>query len=446
MSSKGGAKEGPGLKVAVMASAGAAVEWYDFFIYGTAAALVFPHLFFPADLPPFVAQIASFSTFAVGFIARPVGGALFGHFGDRHGRKNALVVAMFMMGISTTLIGFLPGYASIGVLAPLSLVLLRFVQGLAVGGQWGGAALLAIETAPEGKRGFYGSFVQVGVPLGVVLANSVFLLISLMTSDESFMQWGWRIGFIISIVLILIGIAIHFGVNEPDEGDRTDTPEVGAQPAQSPIVHAIRHHWKAILLAGGAFVANNTCFYVAITYAVAYGSVEVGVDRDLLLLAVMVASLVMIPVLLVCGALSDRFGRLGIFQVGAVLSGVWAFAIFPLIETGVPFFVLAAIAVALILISFMYGPQAALFAELFPKSVRYSGASLGYQIGSVVGGGFAPIIATALYAEFGTSTAISGYLAAMCAVSFISVVLLGLQARNRESAARRFATPQESFQ
>lgn len=417
----------PGLKVAVMASASAAVEWYDFFIYGTAAALIFPHLFFPADLPLFVAQIASFSTFAVGFIARPVGGMLFGHMGDTHGRKRALVAAMLIMGVSTVLIGLLPTYAQVGVWAPLMLVALRFVQGLAVGGQWGGAALLAIESAPANRRGFYGSFVQAGVPLGVVLANTVFLITSASMSDAAFMTWGWRIGFLVSVLLIVIGLLIHFKVAEPD-APRKDAPKAEVR-RRSPLFQAVRSHWREILLAGGTFVANNTCFYVAITYAVAYGATSVGLDRNLLLGAVMVGSLVMVPGLMACGALSDRFGRKGIFLIGAVVSGIWAFAVFPMIDSGSPVQVVAAITVQLLFISLMYGPQAALFAELFPKSIRYSGASLGYQVGAVVGGGFAPIIATALFARYESSLSISIYLAAMCAVSFLSVILLGQRLR-----------------
>lgn len=421
-----------GLKVAMMASAGAAVEWYDFFIYGTAAALVFPKLFFPADLPPFVALIASFSTFAVGFIARPLGGMVFGHFGDMHGRKRALVVAMFVMGASTTLIGLLPAYAQIGVLAPLLLVIMRFAQGLAVGGQWGGAALLAIESAPPNRRGFYGSFVQVGVPLGVVLANTVFLVVSAVTAESSFMAWGWRIGFVASVILILIGYVMHRSVEEAVHGeDATDaafSTSADAAPARSPLVEVLVNHWRTVLLAGGAFVANNVCFYIAITYAIAYGSTTVGVPRDILLAAVMAGSALMIPVLLACGAASDRFGRRGVFLTGAALSGLWAFAVFPLLETGSGVAIFVAITVQLVFVSMMYGPQAALFAELFPKSVRYSGASLGYQIGAVVGGGFAPIIATALFARYASSLPIAVYLAAMCVVSFFSVLLLGRRA------------------
>lgn len=427
MSALNDSGKGPGLKVAVMASAGAAVEWYDFFIYGTAAALVFPHLFFPADLPPFVAQIASFSTFAVGFVARPLGGVLFGHYGDTHGRKRALVVAMFIMGLSTTLIGLLPGYARIGIWAPLSLVALRFIQGLAVGGQWGGAALLAIESAPARRRGFYGSFVQVGVPLGVLLANLVFLGVSALSADDVFIAWSWRIGFLASVLLIVIGFVIHFGVSEPAP-DKAITTQASPR-GPSPLALAAQGHWREILLAGGAFVANNTCFYIAITYSVAYGATTVGISRELLLLSVMAGSFVMIPVLIGCGALSDRYGRRGIFLLGALLSGLWAFAVFPLIEAATPVAVVLAITVQLVFIAMMYGPQAALFAELFPKSVRYSGASLGYQIGAVVGGGFAPIIATALFAHYQSRTPISIYLATMCAVSFVSIILLGRRMR-----------------
>jgi len=412
------------IKVVAMASAGAAVEWYDFFIYGTAAALVFPKLFFPPELPEFVAQIAAFSTFAVGFIARPIGGMLFGHFGDLHGRKRALVLAMMMMGASTTMIGLLPSYATAGSLAPLLLVLLRFVQGLAVGGQWGGAALLAIESAPPNRQGFYSSFVQVGVPLGVVLANAVFLVASALIDPAGFLAWGWRIGFLISVGLIFIGLYIHWNVAEPD-GEASPVKESAPAARPSPLLAVLREHLREVLLAGGAFVANNVCFYIAITYVVAYGTSSVGIAREVLLFAVMVGSVAMIPALILCGALSDRFGRRGIFLLGAILSGFWAFAIFPLIESGAPLAVTLAITVALIFVSMMYGPQAALFAELFPKDVRYSGASLGYQIGSVVGGGFAPIIATALFARYQSSGPIAIYLCAMCAVSLVSILLLG---------------------
>ncbi len=418
------------IKIALTASAGAAIEWYDFFIYGTAAALVFPKLFFRPDLPPFVAQIAAFSTFTVGFVARPIGGVLFGHLGDVAGRKRALAVALLVMGIATTCIGLLPDYSAIGFGAPLLLVALRFVQGLAIGGQWGGAALMAIESAPPGTRGFYSSFVQVGVPIGVVLANVVFLVVSSLTSPEQFQAWGWRLPFLFSIALVGIGIFVHVSLEEPEEFERA-TPRADAAntPSQSlPFVRLLKGHGTDVLLAGGAALANNTCFYIAITYAVAYGTATVGVSQQTMLGAVMIGSVVMVPALIACGRLSDTFGRRGIFMVGAALAGMWAFALFPLIEHGSMTSIATAITVELILLSLIYGPQAALFAEIFPVEVRYSGTSVGYQIGAVFGGGFAPIIATALFQRFQSSFPIAVYIAAMCAATLVSIGILAARA------------------
>jgi metabolite-proton symporter len=426
------------LKVALTASAGAAVEWYDFFIYGTAAALVFPKLFFPADLPPFVAQIAAFATFSVGFFARPVGGAVFGHFGDIVGRKRALVTALITMGLATAAIGLLPPYAAIGVAAPLLLVALRFVQGFAVGGQWGGAALLAIESAPAGRRGYFGSFVQIGVPLGVLLANVVFLVVGAVLTPDAFLAWGWRIPFLISLLLVAIGLYIQLRLEESAEFEgraHENGTAVPSRPARSPILSVLASHPREVLLAGGAFVANNTCFYVAITYVVAFGTATLGLPKTVMLAAVMIGSVVMAPALILCGWISDHWGRRPPFMLGAALCGLWAFAFFPLIETGSPALIALSVSVALVLISLMYGPQAALFAELFPVEVRYSGASLGYQFGSVLGGGFAPIIASALFERFGSSTPIAIYLAATCAISLACTAALGRRARRLVQSA-----------
>jgi metabolite-proton symporter len=414
------------VKVALTAAAGATIEWYDFFIYGTAAALVFPKLFFPSSIPPFAAQLAAFSTFAVGFIARPVGGVFFGHFGDRVGRKRALVTALVMMGLGTSAIGILPSYARAGVLAPVLLVLLRFVQGFAVGGQWGGAALLAIESAPKNRQGYYGSFVQVGVPLGVILANVIFLIFSAKVAPSAFLAWGWRVPFLLSLALVGVGIYVQLNLEESAEFEKAAevAVEENAIRTRSPILAVLASHPKEIALAGGAFIANNTCFYIAITYAVAYGASTLHLSRNLMLSGVLIGSVFMIPTLMLCGAISDRWGRRPPFMWGAALTALWAFAFFPLIETGQPWAITLSIAVELIFISMMYGPQAALFAELFPVEVRYSGASLGYQLGAVFGGGFAPIIATALYERFHASLAVATYLSIMCLISLGCTALL----------------------
>jgi metabolite-proton symporter len=423
--------------VALTACAGATIEWYDFFIYGTAAALVFPKLFFPASLPPYVAQIAAFSTFAVGFIARPIGGVLFGQLGDVFGRKRALVTALILMGLATASVGLLPSYADLGERAPIILVALRFIQGLAVGGQWGGAALLAIESAPANRRGFYGSFVQIGVPLGLIFANLVFLGVSRNTTSAEFQDWGWRIPFLLSVALVGLGLYIQLNLEETPDFDAAKAKRQAAgerKKLRVPVLAVLFSHPKEILLAAGAFVANNTSFYIAITYVVAYGVSNLHLSRDLMLSSIMIASLIMSPVLIICGWISDHWGRLPLFILGAALTCIFALAFFPLIDTGEPRNVFIAIAVELGLLSLMYGPQAALFAELFPVELRYSGASIGYQLGAVVGGGLAPIIATALYATFQTSTAIGAYLFAMCFVSLVSALMLRGRARAAHGA------------
>jgi len=418
-------------KVIGTSLAASSIEWYDFFIYGTAAALVFPKLFFDAGLPPAVAQIAAFSTFAVGFIARPVGGILFGHFGDRFGRKRALVAALLIMGTATTLIGCLPSYATIGVAAPLALIVLRFAQGLAVGGQWGGAALMAVESAPPGQRGYYGSFPQLGVPVGVVLANAVFLLMAELVSPGAFLAWGWRVPFLLSLILVGLAIFVQLRMEDTPEFKALEVLEdqaaeaVRAVRSRNPILEVIKKHPKEILLAAGSFVAPNGCFYIIITYAVSYTTSRLGMERPTVLTAVLLGALLTAPVTPIGGALSDRFGRRGVFMAGAVLTGLWGLVFWPLIDTAQFPLVLLAISGGLAFQTLMYAPQAALFAELFSTEVRYSGASLGYQMGAIFGGGFAPIIAGALLeANGGNAMSIGYYMAGLCAVSLLSVFLL----------------------
>lgn len=413
-------------KVALTAGAGATIEWYDFFVYGTAAALVFPKIFFAADLPPLVAQLAAFSTFAVGFVARPFGGVVFGHFGDLFGRKRALLVALLSMGLATTAIGFLPTYQDAGFVSPLLLLALRFIQGIAVGGQWGGAALMAIESAPQGRSGYYGSFVQIGVPLGVVLSNMVFFLMVTAFPRDTFDAWGWRVPFILSIALVFVGIYIQTRLEESVEFEKATRSQASAPEGRrkSPVLQVLIHHPRKIVLAGGAFIASNTCFYAAITYAVSYGDTVLHLSRGALLACVVAASVVMVPGLLFFGALSDRWGRSTLFMAGAALTGLWSFAFFPLLETLSYPAVLAALTVELVCLSVMYGPQAALFAELFPVEVRYSGASLGYQLGAVIGGGCAPIVATALFAKYASTLPISVFLFGVCFISLTCTYFL----------------------
>ena len=419
-------------KVALTALAGASIEWYDFFLYATAAALVFPSVFFP-DSSPTMGLILSFGTFAFGFIARPLGGILFGHFGDRVGRKRTLVIALMMMGIASTLIGLLPTFATIGIAAPILLSLLRFTQGLAIGGQWGGAMLLVTESAPADKRGYYGAYAQAGAPVGVILANVAFMIISYTVSEDAFMQWGWRIPFISSVLLIGISMYVQLNMEETEafkelqelqKKKQAEQPEA-AVVRRSPVLEAIAKYPKRIALAAGAFLSIQVAFYILIGFVLAYGTDAdgAGMTRDQMLFAVLLASVLQVPVQFMAAAYSDRNGRRGIFMLGAILTGVWAFALFPLIDTGSFWLIVLALSGGLMFLGMMYGPQAAFFTELFSTDVRYSGASLGYQVGAILGGAFAPTIATILWVEY-SIVWVSVYIAVASVLSLISVMML----------------------
>ena len=395
-------------RVAMTSLAGTSIEWYDFFLYGTAAAVIFPKAFFPQDLPTMVLLIISFSTLAVGFLARPLGGIVFGHFGDRIGRKRTLVVALMMMGVATTLIGLLPTYSSIGIAAPLMLVALRFVQGFAIGGQWGGAMLLVTESAPADQRGWYGAYAQAGAPIGVILANLAFIGVSSSMSDEAFMDWGWRLPFIASIVLIGISMYIQLKIEDTEafrclSDAQTDSDTAPQVVERSPVIVAIRKYPKRIMLAAGAFLSVQVTFYILIAFVIAYGmnSPSIELSRDTMLTAVLIAAAFMVPTQFYFSGLSDRIGRKSVYRWGAILTGVWGFALFPLIDTGSPILICVAITMGLLFLGMQYGPQAAYFTELFSTEVRYSGASLGYQIGAIVGGALAPTIAVLLWNNFG---------------------------------------------
>ena len=415
-------------KVALTALAGTSIEWYDFFLYGAAAALIFPTAFF-GEVPATTALILSLLTFAAGFIARPIGGIIFGHFGDKIGRKKPLISALMLMGISSTLIGLLPTYSMIGALAPILLTILRFAQGLAIGGQWGGAMLLVTESAPSNQRGYYGAFAQAGAPIGVILANLALIITSALVSDEFFNTWGWRIPFLASAVLILVSMYIQLNLEDTKafkelavhRNEQANDEKTAIQ--KSPIVEAVRKYPKRIMLAAGAFINIQVTFYILIAFLLAYGVQSAGMARDDMLTSVLIASAVMVPMQFLFSSYSDRNGRRGIFMLGAVLSGLWAFAIFPLVDTGSFWLITLAVSGGMVFLAMMYGPQAAFFTELFSTEVRYSGATLGYQFGAIIGGAFAPTIAVKLWTEFDIFW-VSVYMSFSALLTLLSVMAL----------------------
>lgn len=421
-------KESSMRKVALTSLAGTSIEWYDFFLYGAAAALVFPTAFF-GEIPESTALILSLLTFAAGFIARPIGGIIFGHYGDKVGRKKTLVAALMLMGIASTLIGLLPTYAMIGVTAPILLTTLRFAQGLAIGGQWGGAMLLVTESAPSNKRGYYGAFAQAGAPIGVILANLAFIATSALLPDEAFMSWGWRIPFLASAILIGISMYIQLTMedtkafrelqNHQKSIDSNENREI----KKSPVLEALIKYPKRIALAAGAFLSIQVTFYILVAFLLAYGVTSADMSRDDMLSAVLIGSAIMVPVQFMFSSYSDRNGRKGIFMTGAILTAIWAFAIFPLVDTGNFWLIVLAVTFGLSFLAMMYGPQAAFFTELFSTEVRYSGATLGYQLGAIAGGAFAPTIAAKLWTDFDIFW-VSVYIAIASILTLLSVMSL----------------------
>nr|WP_243788842.1 MFS transporter [Saccharopolyspora gloriosae] len=399
---------------------GTTIEWFDFFIYGTAAALVFNKLFFP-EFDPLMGTLASFATFAVGFIARPLGGVLFAHFGDRHGRKPVLVLSLLLMGVATVLMGVLPTYETIGVAAPLLLTLLRFAQGLGVGGEWGGAALMAVEHAPAHRRGFYGSWPQIGVPAGLLLGNLTFSALSASVSDAEFLAWGWRVPFLCSAVLIVIGFFIRLRISESPVFEQAARSE---PHSRTPVLDVLREHPRIVALAAGSFLATNATFYVGTTWIVSYATTSLDYERTSILNANALLSFVDIPLMLAFGLLSDRIGRRGMSMAGMAGLAVFAVPYFLLVDSGsIMLFLMGGIVVQVCRTA-VYGPQSAYFSELFSTRFRYSGASLAYQLAAILGGGLAPMICTALYSWTGSSMAIAGYVVVLCLISLGSSYLL----------------------
>ena len=405
---------------AVMASTvGTTIEWYDFFLYGTAAALIFPTVFFPGQ-DPFAGIIAAFGTQFVGFAARPIGAAIFGHYGDRIGRKSTLVATLLLMGIGTTLIGVLPGYVSIGIAAPILLTVLRLVQGIAVGGEWGGSVLLAMEWGDKRRRGFMASWPQLGVPLGLLLSTALVQLMSRLTGPD-FLTWGWRIPFLFSIVLVGVGLYVRLRVMEsPEFAAAKKTQTV----AHRPLAEVIKKQWRDILLAAFVRLSEQAPFYLFITFVLTYGTKQLQLERDNLLTDTLIAAAIGLVSVPLFGYLSDRIGRKLMYGIGIVCTGLFAFPYFGLLDTRVSGLVLLAIVVSLIFHDMQYGPQAALIAETFGTNVRYSGAGLGYQLASVIAGGPAPLIAAAILATTGSSTGIAWYIVGCAVISMIALVLM----------------------
>ncbi|GII23945.1 MFS transporter [Planosporangium mesophilum] len=406
-------------RAVIASTVGTTIEWYDFFLYGTVAALVFPKLFFPHSSPT-AGVLASFTTLFVGFAARPVGAAIFGHFGDRIGRKATLVTTLLLMGIATALMGVLPGYATLGVAAPILLTLLRLLQGIGVGGEWGGSVLLSMEWGTKARRGLMASMPQLGVPLGLLLSTGMVRLFSNLSGD-AFATWGWRIPFLFSVVLIGIGLYVRLRVLESP-----DFVEVKQQRAvvRQPVWAAFREHPREILSSAFVRLSEQAPFYLFITYVLTYGTQELKLPRGVLLNDTLVAAalgLISVPLF---GHLSDRFGRKLIYGIGIVCTGLYAFPYFHLLNTRSSGMVLLAIVISLVVHDIQYGPQAALIAESFGTNVRYSGAGMGYALASVIAGGPAPLIAAALYQRTGSSTAISWYIVGCAVVAMIALVLM----------------------
>jgi metabolite-proton symporter len=406
-------------RVVVASFIGTTIEWYDFFLYGTAAALVFNQLFFPT-FDPLAGTMAALATYSVGFFARPVGGVVFGHFGDRLGRKSMLVTTLMMMGLATFLIGVLPTYAQVGVAAPVLLVLLRFVQGFGVGGEWGAAVLMAVEHGHRGRRGLYASWVQAGVPAGLLLATAVFNLCALLP-DEKFLRWGWRVPFLLGIALLGVGLFIRLRVLESPLFAQLQNR---SKAVRVPLVDVIRRYPRNVLLAMGARFAENGCFYIFTVFVLTYATVQLGLPKTTILNGVLLASAVQFVVIPVFGILSDHAGRRPVYLGGAWALALFAFPFFGMIDTGHTWTIWLAIIAGLIVHAAMYAPQAAFFSELFGTEVRYSGASVGYQFASPLAGGLAPLIATALMQwSGGRPWPVAVYLIALATITIVSVWL-----------------------
>jgi metabolite-proton symporter len=409
------------LRRAVIASTvGTAIEWYDFFLYGVVTPLIFAKLFFPND-DPLVGTLNAFAIYFGGFVARPIGAAIFGHYGDRIGRKATLISTLMLMGVATFLVGFVPSYASIGIWGAIILTVLRIIQGIGVGGEWGGSVLMSMEWSKSASnRGLVASWPQFGVPCGLFLANLAFLVFSYLSGDE-FTTWGWRVPFFLSIILVGVGLWIRLGIMETPVFQRLLTEK---KIERQPMVEVCRRYWKEILLSAFVRMAEQAPFYLFTTYVFAYGTGVLKLSRDFLLFAVLAASILSFVSIPVSGHLSDRIGRRKMYMLGAITVGIFGFLYFGMLNTGAMAVVFIAIVLSLVPHDMMYGPQAALIAESFTGRLRYSGASLGYQLASIIAGGPAPFIATWLFGIYGSGYAIAGYIAVCAVISLIAAAMM----------------------
>ena len=413
-------------RVAFASAIGTTIEWYDFFIYGTAAATVFGPQFFP-QVSELAGTLAAFATFGIGFIARPLGGVVMGHYGDRLGRKFMLVWSLMLMGLSTLGIGLLPTYASIGAWAPALLVALRFVQGFALGGEWGGAVLMSVEHAPQGKRGLFGSFVALGLPIGIIASNLVFLIASTAVAPEEFTAWAWRVPFVASFLLVAVGLWVRVGIAESP----VFATAMRAQVARRmPVVDVLKAHWPTVLAAAGTYISISGLGYIVLVYFVTYATRQLKLPLPTTLALVMGSAVVFAVSIVLFAHYSDRLGRRRVMTWGLGLLVLWSLIFFPLADTGSVGLIALTLSGMLFLQGAYIGPQPAVFSELFPTEVRYSGASLSLTLGTLLGGAIAPSVATALFGMTGTSRYITYYITAMSLLSFLCV--FGLRETYRE--------------
>lgn len=411
-----------GLRKVVAASmAGTVVEWYEFFLYATAATLVFNKVFFPATGNDLDNIIKAFLTYAVGFVARPIGGIVFGHFGDRYGRKHLLQIAIVLVGIATFLMGCLPTFTQVGYAAPILLVILRFLQGFAVGGEWGGAVLLVAEHSPDAQRGFWASWPQAAVPLGNLLATLVLLTLSSTLSDAAFLAWGWRVGFWLSVVIVAIGYYIRTRISDAPIFHEARKEIEQNRASSYGVVEVFRRYPRGVFTAMGLRVAENILYYMVVTFSITYLKTQLHMDTRRILLLLLIAHAVQAVALPIVGRYSDVVGRRVPYALGALLAAGWGFVAFPMFDTRDQWVILAAIVIGLLVHSLMFAGQPAIMAEMFPTRMRYSGVSLGYQVTSIVAGSLAPVIGTALLSRYHSWVPVAIYLAAVAPITLFAV-------------------------